>query len=84
MEYTNSTQADVSFVTENSGEEWRRRKNTELESLFQNAIVTDVIKKLRLQRADHAWRSQNESIKGNEPFDKRSLGRPPKKKKKKR
>jgi hypothetical protein len=38
---------------------WRRRKNTELEILFQNTTITEVIKRRRLQWADHAWRSQN-------------------------
>jgi len=40
-----------------------KEKNTELEILFQSTIITEVIKKCRLQWASHAWRSQNELIK---------------------
>jgi hypothetical protein len=50
------------LVKDNISGEWRRRKNTELEILFQNTIITEVIKRRRLQWAGHAWRSQNELI----------------------
>jgi hypothetical protein len=32
-------------VKDNISGEWRRRKNTELEILFQNPTITEVIKK---------------------------------------
>ncbi|VVC42394.1 Hypothetical protein CINCED_3A013326 [Cinara cedri] len=49
-----------------------------LEILFQNTIITEVIKKRRLQWAGHAWRSQNELIRAvleQKPRGKRPLGR---------
>jgi hypothetical protein len=39
-----------------------KKKNTELEILFQNTTITEVIKNRRLQWVGHAWRSQNELI----------------------
>ena len=66
-------------VKDNISGEWRRRKNTELEILFQNTTITEVIKRRRLQWAGHAWRSQNELIRAvleQNPRRKRPLGRP--------
>lgn len=40
-------------------EEWRRRKNAEIELLFRSTTITDVIKKRRIQWAERVWRSQN-------------------------
>jgi len=65
-------------VKDNISGEWRRRKNTELEMLFQSTIITEVIKRRRLQWAGHAWRSQNDLIKAvmeQNPRGKRLLGR---------
>ncbi|VVC46525.1 Hypothetical protein CINCED_3A013473, partial [Cinara cedri] len=49
-------------IKDNNSGEWRRRKNTELEILFQNTTISEVIKKRRLQWAGQAWRTHNELI----------------------
>lgn len=36
------------------------KKNAKLELLFQNTTMSDVIKKRKLQWAEHVWKSQNE------------------------
>lgn len=65
-------------VKDNISGEWRRRNNTELEIVFQNTTITEVIKKRRPQWAGHAWRSQTELIREvleQNPRGKRPLGR---------
>jgi len=60
-------------------EEWRRRKNADLESLFQSTSIIDEIRKRRFLSTGHAWRSQNEIIKAvmeQNPCGKSPLGRP--------
>jgi hypothetical protein len=39
--------------------EWRRRKNLELETLYNSSDILKVIRSRRLRWAGHAWRSQN-------------------------
>jgi len=66
-------------VKDCASEEWRRRKNADLESLFQSTSIIDEIRKQKLQWAGHAWRSRNEIIKAvmeQNPYGKRPLGRP--------
>ncbi|KAL4123306.1 hypothetical protein QTP88_015504 [Uroleucon formosanum] len=59
--------------------EWRRRKNIELEILYGNADIVEVIRSRRLRWAGHAWRSQNpllHAVMEQNPIGKRPLGRP--------
>jgi hypothetical protein len=59
--------------------EWRRRKNIELEILYSNADIVEVIRSRRLRWAGHAWRSQNpllHAVMEQNPIGKRPLGRP--------
>ncbi|KAL4154026.1 hypothetical protein QTP88_001859 [Uroleucon formosanum] len=59
--------------------EWRRRKNIELEILYGNADIVEVMRSRRLRWAGHAWRSQNpllHAVMEQNPIGKRPLGRP--------
>ncbi|XP_025203119.1 uncharacterized protein LOC112600160 [Melanaphis sacchari] len=40
-------------------EEWRRRKNSELETSYSSSDIVEGIRSRRLRWAGHAWRSQN-------------------------
>ncbi|KAL4098015.1 hypothetical protein QTP88_022689 [Uroleucon formosanum] len=58
---------------------WRRRKNIELEILYGNVDILEVIRSRRLRWAGHAWRSQNpllHAVMEQNPVGKRPLGRP--------
>ncbi|KAE9539532.1 hypothetical protein AGLY_004784 [Aphis glycines] len=59
--------------------EWRRRKNIELQEIFNENNIAETIKKKRLQWAGHAIRSQNSLLRmvlEQNPVGKRPLGRP--------
>ncbi|XP_016662475.1 uncharacterized protein LOC107884580 [Acyrthosiphon pisum] len=59
--------------------EWRRRKNRELQEMFNENNIADTIKKRRLRWAGHAMRSRNSLLKmvlEQNPVGKRPLGRP--------
>lgn len=58
--------------------EWRKRKNAEPETLFQNTNMVDVIRKQRLHWAGDAcnspWRNRNKLIKT--VIEQKTVGRP--------
>jgi hypothetical protein len=59
--------------------EWRRRKNIELQEIFNENNIAETIKKKRLRWAGHAIRSQNSLLRmvlEQNPVGKRPLGRP--------
>jgi len=49
-------------VKDKETEEWRIRKNNELESLFKKENIVNTIRNRRLQWAGHARRSQKNII----------------------
>ncbi|VVC32745.1 Hypothetical protein CINCED_3A013132 [Cinara cedri] len=59
--------------------EWRRRKNIELQEIFNENNIAETIKKKRLRLAGHAMRSQNSLLRmvlEQNPVGKRPLERP--------
>ncbi|KAF0772260.1 Uncharacterized protein FWK35_00007901 [Aphis craccivora] len=59
--------------------EWRIRKNEELESLYQKPNIVEAIRTKRLQWAGHAWRNKNPLIRTvleKNPAGERPIGRP--------
>jgi hypothetical protein len=67
-----------SIKYDNTGK-WKRRKNRELQEIFNENNITKTIKKIRLRWAGHAMRSQNSLLRivlEQNQVGKRSLGRP--------
>jgi hypothetical protein len=66
-------------IKDNITGEWRRRKNIELQEIFNEKNIVETIKKKRLRWAGHAMRSQNSLLRmvlEQNPVGKRPLERP--------
>jgi len=66
-------------VKDNVTNDWRIRKNEELESLYQKLNIVKAIRNKRLQLAGHTWRNQNTllcTVLEKNPTRKRPIGRP--------
>jgi len=66
------------ILNPNTGE-YKRRKNTDLYSLFNTTNLKDFLKSKRLEWAGHVWRTEGRLIRQvlvNKPNKKRPVGRP--------